>query len=219
MEGALGGLDGWVADGNYMRKLGTWLVFDQADTIVFLDLPLSVCLRRMWARTTTRIRDGTELWGTGNRETWANFIVKPNGLLFYTLRTHRRHRRAISTLAAGGSSGLRPKGRGRSLARSTEPGRLGARGPRLLANDLQRRPRRHRSQTGSRRAPLGERVEERGHDRRVELGAGAAGELRAPRRRTSPAYGPVRDHRVEGVADGDDPGRRAGLSSPARPSG
>ena len=61
----------------------------------------------MWARTTTRIRDGTELWGTGNRETWANFLVKPNGLLFYTLRTHRRHRRAISTARRRSSCYLR----------------------------------------------------------------------------------------------------------------
>ena len=39
VESALAGQEGWVADGNYMRKLGTWLV-DQADTIVLLDLPL-----------------------------------------------------------------------------------------------------------------------------------------------------------------------------------
>ena len=33
VEEALAGLDGWVTDGNYMGKLGTWLI-DQADTIV-----------------------------------------------------------------------------------------------------------------------------------------------------------------------------------------
>ena len=98
VESALAGREGWVADGNYMPKLGSWLV-DQADTIVWLDLPLSVCLRRMWHRTTGRIRDGTELWGTGNRETWANYVLKPNGLLFYTLRTHRRRGREYSALA------------------------------------------------------------------------------------------------------------------------
>ena len=95
---ALAGQDGWVTDGNYLAKLGTWLV-DQADTIVWLDLPLATCLGRMWRRTTSRIRDGTELWATGNRETWANFILRPNGLLLYTLRTYRRRRREYSALA------------------------------------------------------------------------------------------------------------------------
>ena len=92
VEAALAGLDGWVTDGNYLGKLGTWLV-DQTDTIVWLDLPLSVCLPRMLRRTTNRIRYGVELWGTGNRETWRNFLFSWNSLLLFTLRTHRRRRR------------------------------------------------------------------------------------------------------------------------------
>jgi adenylate kinase family enzyme len=92
VEAALAGLDGWAVDGNYMGKLGRYVV-DQADTIVWLDLPLRVCLQRMWLRTSRRIRRGVELWDTGNRETWWNFLFKPDGLLLYTLRTHRRRRR------------------------------------------------------------------------------------------------------------------------------
>jgi hypothetical protein len=99
VEAALAGHDGWVTDGNYMGKLGTWVV-DQADTIVWLDLPLSTLVRRMWSRTTSRIRDGTELWGTGNRETWPNFLFWPNSLLLYTLRTHRRRRRECVEILA-----------------------------------------------------------------------------------------------------------------------
>jgi adenylate kinase family enzyme len=98
VDATLGGLEGWVVDGNYLGKLGTSVV-DQTDTIVFLDLPLATVLRRMWRRTTTRIHDGTELWGTGNRETWPNFLFKRNGLLFWTLRTHRRRRRDMAGLA------------------------------------------------------------------------------------------------------------------------
>jgi adenylate kinase family enzyme len=93
-------LDGWVVDGNYMSKIGM-LVLDQADTVVWLDLPLAVCVRRMWGRTTTRIRDRTELWGTNNRETWRTFIFHPNSLLLYTVRTHRRLRRESAKLAPG----------------------------------------------------------------------------------------------------------------------
>jgi AAA domain len=96
---ALDGLDGWVVDGNYRSRIGG-LVLEHADTIVWLDLPLSTLVRRMWSRTTSRIRDGTELWGTGNRETWPNFLFWPNSLLLYTLRTHRRRRRECVEILA-----------------------------------------------------------------------------------------------------------------------
>jgi adenylate kinase family enzyme len=91
VEEALAGLDGWVVDGNYMAKLGTSLV-DRADTIVWLDLPLHTLLARMWRRTTVRIRDGTELWSTGNRESWRNFLFSWDGLFWFTVRHHHRRR-------------------------------------------------------------------------------------------------------------------------------
>jgi adenylate kinase family enzyme len=93
-------LDGWVVDGNYMRKIGM-LVIDRADTVVWLDLPLVVCVRRMWGRTTSHIRERTELWGTNNRETWRTFIFHPNSLLLYTVRTHRRLRQESAKVAPG----------------------------------------------------------------------------------------------------------------------
>jgi adenylate kinase family enzyme len=91
LDRALASTDGWVVDGNYMGKLGTHLI-DQADTIVWLDLPLRTLVRRMWRRTTRRIQDGTELWDTGNRESWRTFLLSWNGLLWYTLRNHYRRR-------------------------------------------------------------------------------------------------------------------------------
>jgi len=96
VEAALAGLDGWVTDGNYTNKLGTWLI-DQADTIVWLDLPLRTTLPRMWRRTTGRIRTGEELWA-GNRESWRSFLVGRDSLLWFTVRNHRRHRRERSAL-------------------------------------------------------------------------------------------------------------------------
>jgi adenylate kinase family enzyme len=42
--------DAWVIDGTYRRKLGM-LVFDAADTIVWLDLPIRVWLPRLLRRT------------------------------------------------------------------------------------------------------------------------------------------------------------------------
>jgi adenylate kinase family enzyme len=87
---ALAGRDGWVTDGNYMGKLGTWLI-DQADTVVWLDLPLRTSMRRLWRRHRTRIRDDVELWN-GNRETWRNAFVGWNALFPYTVHAHLRRR-------------------------------------------------------------------------------------------------------------------------------
>ena len=46
----------------------------------------------MWKRTSTRIRDRVELWGTGNRESWRSFLLSPGGLLWFTVRNYRRRR-------------------------------------------------------------------------------------------------------------------------------
>ena len=96
VETTLAPLDGWIVDGNYMWKIGT-LVLDQADTVAWLDLPLAVCVRRLWHRSTSRMRAGTELWGSGNRETWRNLLL----LMLYTVGTHRRRRRESAKLAPG----------------------------------------------------------------------------------------------------------------------
>ncbi len=82
---------GWVIDGNYDSKLGDTVV-GAADTIVWLDLPLTVKLKRLWRRTMHRIRDDVELWN-GNRETWRGVFFARDSLFLWTLRAHVRHRR------------------------------------------------------------------------------------------------------------------------------
>jgi hypothetical protein len=88
-----------VVDGGYspVRHL-TW---GRADTIVWLDYPLGLVLRRWARRTVSRIRNRTEFWpGTGNRETVHN-ALRRDGLLWWILRTHRaRRRRLAAELAA-----------------------------------------------------------------------------------------------------------------------
>ena len=86
-----GAPDAWVIDGNYESKLGD-LVADAADQIVWLDLPLGVSMRRLWRRTSTRIRDDVALWG-GNRETWRGGFLGWNSLAPWALRAWFRHRR------------------------------------------------------------------------------------------------------------------------------
>jgi adenylate kinase family enzyme len=90
VEAALAGLDGWVVDGNYMGKLGLWVV-ERADTILWLDLPLRTSLRRMWQRTSERIRGDVELW-SGNKERWRNAFVGWNALFPFTVRAHFRRK-------------------------------------------------------------------------------------------------------------------------------
>ena len=82
---------GWVIDGNYEGKLGD-TVIGAADTIVWLDLPLPVKLRRLWFRTTHRIRDDVELW-SGNKESWRGAFWGRESLFGWMLRTHFRQRR------------------------------------------------------------------------------------------------------------------------------
>ena len=90
---ALRGLDGWVVDGNYDGKIGD-LVVRQADTVVWLDLPLRVSLARLWRRTSHRIRSDVELWN-GNREEWSNVLFLGWGwdsLFAWTIRSHVRRK-------------------------------------------------------------------------------------------------------------------------------
>lgn len=61
--------DRWVIDGNYSEVRD--LVLAEADTVVWLDLPRSVVMRRIVARTLRRVLTREELWN-GNREPFAN---------------------------------------------------------------------------------------------------------------------------------------------------
>jgi adenylate kinase family enzyme len=90
-EAMAGAPDGWVIDGNYEVKLGD-TVIGAADTIVWLDLPLVLKLRRVARRTYERIRDDVELWN-GNKETWRNALWGRESLFAWLIRGHLRHRR------------------------------------------------------------------------------------------------------------------------------
>jgi adenylate kinase family enzyme len=81
----------WVVDGGYRRKIGD-LVLAQADTVVWLDLPVHVWLRRLVRRTVRRIHNHEELWN-GNRETWSDAFWGRESLVWYALRAHFDRRR------------------------------------------------------------------------------------------------------------------------------
>ena len=82
--------DGWIVVGNYSQVRD--LVWRPADTLIWLDLPLSLVMWRLVRRTVRRVTTREELWGTGNRETWRNSFFSRQSILLWALRTHRRNR-------------------------------------------------------------------------------------------------------------------------------
>jgi adenylate kinase family enzyme len=78
--------DGWVVDGNYFGKLDSF-VLDQADTIVWLDLPYRTAVRRVLWRTFHRSLRREELWN-GNRESF-RIAFSRESIVLWVLRTHR----------------------------------------------------------------------------------------------------------------------------------
>lgn len=60
--------EAWVVDGNYRSKIGT-LVWDRADTVIWVNPSRPVAVWRALSRTCRRIVSRQELWN-GNRESW-----------------------------------------------------------------------------------------------------------------------------------------------------
>ena len=91
--------DGWVIDGDYRHKIGD-LVLSEADTFIWLELPLNVSLRRLARRTWRRLRGREELWH-GNREQLRNLIGLREGLFAWAVRSYFRHKHQIPPALAG----------------------------------------------------------------------------------------------------------------------
>jgi adenylate kinase family enzyme len=89
---------GWVSDGNYRSRLGTF-VLDRAELVVWLDPPLPITLWRVVRRTSQRLRSGEQLWGT-NVETVRSAFFERDSLIWWALRTHFRWRRRLPQLLA-----------------------------------------------------------------------------------------------------------------------
>lgn len=93
--------DAWVVDGNYGGRGAREIVWGRADTVVWLDFPLSVIMTRLTRRNIARIRTGEELWpGTGNRQTARNAFFSLDSLYVWALKTHFRRKRQMPELLA-----------------------------------------------------------------------------------------------------------------------
>ncbi|MEU7723854.1 AAA family ATPase [Streptomyces sp. NPDC040724] len=78
---------GWVCDGNYFDR--TDWVWQQADTVIWLDMPLRLVLPRLVRRSIQRIVTREELWN-GNREEWTALVGR-DSVLTWAVKSHRRH--------------------------------------------------------------------------------------------------------------------------------
>ena len=78
---------GWVIDGNYGAVRG--LVWDAADTVVWIDLPRSTVMRRLVWRTVRRGVRREELWN-GNRESLSNLLSRDadQNVVLWSWRKH-----------------------------------------------------------------------------------------------------------------------------------
>lgn len=63
--------DRWVVDGNYSGVRN--LVWQRADTVIWLDPPRGRVMRQLARRTLSRMARRTELWN-GNREQWRSLL-------------------------------------------------------------------------------------------------------------------------------------------------
>jgi adenylate kinase family enzyme len=91
--------DGWVIDGNYgaVRPL----VWARADTVVWVDPPRRVVMRRVLWRTVSRGITRRELWN-GNRESLRNLLSRDAdvNIALWAWRNHAKYRERYTGAAA-----------------------------------------------------------------------------------------------------------------------
>ena len=63
--------DGWVVDGNYSAVRA--LIWQRADTVLWMDLPRRSVMRQVITRTLRRMATRQELWN-GNTESWRDLF-------------------------------------------------------------------------------------------------------------------------------------------------
>jgi adenylate kinase family enzyme len=96
--------DRWVVDGNYSRVRD--LVWQRADTVVWLDLHRRTVMWRIIRRSLRRAAVRAELWN-GNRESWANLLrADPDkSIIAWSWSRHHVYRQTYARAAADPAHG------------------------------------------------------------------------------------------------------------------
>jgi adenylate kinase family enzyme len=90
--------DSWVIDGNYHSTGVQDIIWERADTIIWLDLSRWATMRRVTGRSVRRSITREELWN-GNREHWTNLIhPKPEiNIVMWTWTRYEHNRQRYAT--------------------------------------------------------------------------------------------------------------------------
>lgn len=88
--------DGWVVAGSY-SNFSEQAFWDRLETVVWLDLPLRVILRRVITRSWRRWRSKELLWGTNRERFFPQLMVwrKEDSLVWWAWTQHRRKRTSM----------------------------------------------------------------------------------------------------------------------------
>ena len=109
------GAERWVIDGGYSAVRP--VIWERADTVVWLDLPRRVVMWRITRRTVSRAATRRELWN-GNRERWQNLFSwdRDRSMLAWAWQTYdSRRERYTAAMSAPEHAHLR-------FVRLTSPG-------------------------------------------------------------------------------------------------
>lgn len=81
----------WICDDQYHHLLGD-LLWERADTVVWLDLPRRTVMWRVIRRSMARVMTRRRLWND-NRETWRNLLCSPTHPVRWAWTQHGVRRR------------------------------------------------------------------------------------------------------------------------------
>jgi len=87
--------DAWTVDGNYSAVRG--IVWNRADTVVWLDYSLPVVMGRVTWRTIRRTALREELWN-GNRERFRDAFLGRESIIWWAFSTYRRRKKQYPAL-------------------------------------------------------------------------------------------------------------------------
>jgi adenylate kinase family enzyme len=91
VQAAIDRTDSWVFDGSYQNKLGD-LILRRANTLVWLDQPLPLVLRRLITRAVRDIVTKRDLFN-GNKQSWHFAFWGRDSLVGFAIRMYFQRRR------------------------------------------------------------------------------------------------------------------------------
>ena len=87
----------WVCDGNYSKLRD--LVWQKADTIIWLDYPFLLVFYRLFIRTIQRVIFRTRLWHN-NRESFRNTFLSKDSLFLWLFQSYPRLKKGYPLILA-----------------------------------------------------------------------------------------------------------------------